>query len=302
MGGTSSRRLADLLGGIAGDRRPRYAAWHRASVCSRPMAGFGGARLPAERPRGRRRLQPHDRAAGLCPTSRGRLGHRPPRRRHLDRPAGRPEPRGMGSRPRGRGDHRPRPCRAVGAWRSRRRSPPPWTTCPGSCPGTVPPRRPARPPCPHRRALQQAWPADHTGAGAGHRGCPARRHRRVPVGPAAWAAAAHRASDLSECADAAVSSGLRVLPVAVDAAAPEEWLDGVERALAEARPAAAYVMPDFQNPTGLLLDVPQRERLTRALRRAGTTAIVDETFVELGGHALTSRWPPCRPVTSALAA
>jgi DNA-binding transcriptional MocR family regulator len=82
--------------------------------------------------------------------------------------------------------------------------------------------------------------------------------------------------------DAAVSSGLRVLPVPVDAAAPEAWLDGVERALAGARPAAAYVMPDFQNPTGLLLDLPQRERLTRALRRAGTTAIVDETFVELG--------------------
>jgi DNA-binding transcriptional MocR family regulator len=82
--------------------------------------------------------------------------------------------------------------------------------------------------------------------------------------------------------DAAVSSGLRVLPVPVDAAAPEAWLDGVERALAGARPAAAYVMPDFQNPTGLLLDLPQRERLARALRRAGTTAIVDETFVELG--------------------
>jgi Aminotransferase class I and II len=41
-------------------------------------------------------------------------------------------------------------------------------------------------------------------------------------------------------------------------------------------------MPDFQNPTGLLLDQRQRERLARDLARAGTRAVVDETFVELG--------------------
>jgi DNA-binding transcriptional MocR family regulator len=86
--------------------------------------------------------------------------------------------------------------------------------------------------------------------------------------------------------DAASAAGLRVLPVALDAEAPDDWLDGVERALGEARPPAAYLMPDFQNPTGLLLDTPGRERLARALGRAGTTAIVDETFVELGLDAM----------------
>jgi DNA-binding transcriptional MocR family regulator len=82
--------------------------------------------------------------------------------------------------------------------------------------------------------------------------------------------------------DAAWALGRRVLPVAVDAERPDEWLDGVERALAQARPAAAYLMPDFQNPTGLLLDDPRRERLARALARADARGIVDETFVELG--------------------
>jgi DNA-binding transcriptional MocR family regulator len=82
--------------------------------------------------------------------------------------------------------------------------------------------------------------------------------------------------------DAAAGRSLRVLPVALDAEAPDTWLDGVEHALRAARPPAAYLMPDFQNPTGLLLDPAGRERLARALHRAGTTAIVDETFVELG--------------------
>src|SRR5262249_49003319 len=48
----------------------------------------------------------------------------------------------------------------------------------------------------------------------------------------------------------------------------------------------AYLMPDFQNPTGLLLDGEQRGHLAAGLRRSGTVALVDETFVELGLDAL----------------
>jgi DNA-binding transcriptional MocR family regulator len=81
--------------------------------------------------------------------------------------------------------------------------------------------------------------------------------------------------------DAARAQGLRLLPTALEPEDPGPWLEIIERALAGARPTAAYLMPDFQNPTGLLLDAPGRERLARALRRAGTTAVVDETFVEL---------------------
>ena len=81
---------------------------------------------------------------------------------------------------------------------------------------------------------------------------------------------------------AARASGARVLPVALDPDDPAAWLDATEWALAVARPAAAYLMPDFQNPTGALLDVAGRERLAAALRRAGVPAVVDETLAELG--------------------
>lgn len=81
--------------------------------------------------------------------------------------------------------------------------------------------------------------------------------------------------------DAARASGVRILPTALDAAEPDAWLDAAERALRTVRPAAAYLMPDFHNPTGRLVDAAGRERLAAALRRSGTVAVVDETFAEL---------------------
>jgi DNA-binding transcriptional MocR family regulator len=47
------------------------------------------------------------------------------------------------------------------------------------------------------------------------------------------------------------------------------------------RPAVAYVIPEFQNPTGHLMPAGLRERLTHAVHAAGTDLIVDESFVEL---------------------
>jgi DNA-binding transcriptional MocR family regulator len=85
---------------------------------------------------------------------------------------------------------------------------------------------------------------------------------------------------------AARARGARVLPVALDPDDPAAWLGATERALAAARPAAAYLMPDFQNPTGALLDAAGRERLAAALRRAGVPAVVDETLAELGLDAV----------------
>ena len=81
--------------------------------------------------------------------------------------------------------------------------------------------------------------------------------------------------------DVARAQGLRLLPTALEPEDPGAWLERAERALTDARPTAAYLIPDFQNPTGLLLDVPGRERLARALRLAGTTAVIDETSAEL---------------------
>jgi DNA-binding transcriptional MocR family regulator len=54
-------------------------------------------------------------------------------------------------------------------------------------------------------------------------------------------------------------------------------LDAVRRTGAR----AAYLMPDFHNPTGLLMDAPTRQSLAAGLAGAGCTAIVDETTVEL---------------------
>jgi DNA-binding transcriptional MocR family regulator len=81
--------------------------------------------------------------------------------------------------------------------------------------------------------------------------------------------------------DVARSLGVRLLPTALDLGDADDWLSVAERTLVSARPTVAYLMPDFQNPTGRLLDAAGRERLARALRRAGTTAVVDESFAEL---------------------
>ncbi|WP_441249641.1 MocR-like transcription factor YczR [Kitasatospora sp. McL0602] len=56
-----------------------------------------------------------------------------------------------------------------------------------------------------------------------------------------------------------------------------EW----QRVLRGAAPRAAFVIPDFHNPTGALVDEEQRRALLAAARTAGTTVIVDETLAEL---------------------
>lgn len=47
------------------------------------------------------------------------------------------------------------------------------------------------------------------------------------------------------------------------------------------RPALAYVMPDFQNPTGASMPQREREALVAAAARGGTTLVVDETTADL---------------------
>lgn len=46
-------------------------------------------------------------------------------------------------------------------------------------------------------------------------------------------------------------------------------------------PRVAYIQPDFQNPTGRLLEAETRTELARVLSRARCVAIVDETMTEL---------------------
>ncbi|GIE96918.1 PLP-dependent aminotransferase family protein [Paractinoplanes rishiriensis] len=52
-------------------------------------------------------------------------------------------------------------------------------------------------------------------------------------------------------------------------------------ALRQSRPRVAYVIPEFQNPTGHLMPAALRERMVATAHSAGTELIVDESFVDL---------------------
>lgn len=49
----------------------------------------------------------------------------------------------------------------------------------------------------------------------------------------------------------------------------------------QTRPRMAYLIPEFQNPTGHLMPEQLRERLVAAAQPAGTDLVVDESFVDL---------------------
>jgi DNA-binding transcriptional MocR family regulator len=54
-------------------------------------------------------------------------------------------------------------------------------------------------------------------------------------------------------------------------------LDG----LRQTRPRLAYLIPEFQNPTGHLMPAALRERVVAAAHAAGTDLVIDESFVDL---------------------
>lgn len=89
-------------------------------------------------------------------------------------------------------------------------------------------------------------------------------------------------------ADAIVAQGSLLVPVPVDAGAPDGVVADLTRVARQTGPRAAYLMPDFQNPTGLLLEAEQRSRLAAGLQQYGVTAVIDETLVDLG----LDRQPP----------
>lgn len=64
-----------------------------------------------------------------------------------------------------------------------------------------------------------------------------------------------------------------------DALGDEGWdLDGIEATLRQTRPHLAYLIPDFQNPTGFLMSDHQRGRYAAALHATRTVAVVDESL------------------------
>jgi DNA-binding transcriptional MocR family regulator len=76
--------------------------------------------------------------------------------------------------------------------------------------------------------------------------------------------------------------GARPVPVSMGPEPDGVWdLDLMTAAVRDAAPRLAYLIPDFQNPTGALLDAAGRERLVELARRTGTTLLIDESLAEL---------------------
>lgn len=86
--------------------------------------------------------------------------------------------------------------------------------------------------------------------------------------------------------DAIRATGLRPLPVPLTGTGWDAEL--LETTLRAQAPRLAYVIPDFHNPTGLLMPREDRARLLGTARRTGTWLLVDETLSEI---ALDCRAP-----------
>ncbi|MGA8255154.1 MAG: PLP-dependent aminotransferase family protein [Nocardioides sp.] len=99
---------------------------------------------------------------------------------------------------------------------------------------------------------------------------------------------------------AIASSGARVRPMPVD---PEGWdLSAVGEALREVKPALAYLIPDFQNPTGHLMSDDDRATYATHLRHHGTVAVVDEAHqaLALDGQEMPRPFAAYAPTTITL--
>jgi DNA-binding transcriptional MocR family regulator len=81
-------------------------------------------------------------------------------------------------------------------------------------------------------------------------------------------------------ADAFRRAGARLVGVPVTTS--EGWdLDRAEQAFARTLPVVAYLMPDFQNPTGRSMASGDRAAILAAAERAGTVLVLDETTADL---------------------
>jgi DNA-binding transcriptional MocR family regulator len=92
-------------------------------------------------------------------------------------------------------------------------------------------------------------------------------------------------------------SGARLAASPVD---PDGWdLDAVGATLRQTAPRLAYLIPDFQNPTGHLMSDAQREEYAAHLRRTRTVAVVDEAHqaLALDGQAMPRPFATFAPDT-----
>ncbi|WP_243074989.1 PLP-dependent aminotransferase family protein [Microbacterium sp. SS28] len=81
-------------------------------------------------------------------------------------------------------------------------------------------------------------------------------------------------------ADAFRRAGARLVGMPVTTS--DGWdLDRAQQALARTLPVAAYLMPDFQNPTGRSMTSVERAGILEAAERSGTVLVLDETTADL---------------------
>lgn len=81
-------------------------------------------------------------------------------------------------------------------------------------------------------------------------------------------------------ADAIRRAGARLVGVPVSTA--EGWdVDRAEQAFARTLPVMAYLMPDFQNPTGRSMAAAERQAMLTAGERSGSVLVLDETTADL---------------------
>jgi DNA-binding transcriptional MocR family regulator len=81
-------------------------------------------------------------------------------------------------------------------------------------------------------------------------------------------------------AEALRRAGARLVPVPVSA--ESGWdIDRATQAFARTLPTVAYLMPDFQNPTGSSMNAEERDAIIGAAARSGTVLLVDETTADL---------------------
>ena len=81
-------------------------------------------------------------------------------------------------------------------------------------------------------------------------------------------------------ADAFRRAGARLVGVPV--APGTGWdLDRAQQAVTRTLPVLAYLMPDFQNPTGCSMEQPERAAFQRAAESTGAVLVLDETTADL---------------------
>ncbi len=79
--------------------------------------------------------------------------------------------------------------------------------------------------------------------------------------------------------EALLDAGARLVTTPVTS---EGWdIDHLGDVLNRSRPALAYLIPDFHNPTGASMPPGERDRLIAHARRAGTILVIDETTADL---------------------